>query len=70
MYTPETVLIHAGINHVLNDKSQSNTKNLLNIVKYMVDKSRKFGVKISSFMTHLWLTYGSLRELVRSENVN
>ena len=29
MYTPQTVLIHAGINDVLNDKSQSNTENLL-----------------------------------------
>ena len=28
MYTPKTVLIHAGINDVLNDKSQSNNENL------------------------------------------
>ena len=45
MYTPETVLIHAGINDVSNDKSQSNTENLLNNIKYMVDKCHKFGVK-------------------------
>ena len=44
MYTPDTVLIHAGIN-VLNNKSQSNTENLLSNIKYMVDKCRKFGVK-------------------------
>ena len=44
MYTPDTVLMHAGIN-VLNNKSQSNTENLLSIIKYMVDKCRKFGVK-------------------------
>ena len=25
-YTPETVFIHAGINDILNDKSQSNTE--------------------------------------------
>ena len=45
MYTPATVLIHAGINDVLNNKSQSNTENLLSNIKYMVDKCRKFGVK-------------------------
>ena len=41
MYTPGTVLIHAGINYVLNNKSQSNTENLLRNIKYMVDKCRK-----------------------------
>ena len=45
MYTLDTVLIHAGINDVLNNKSQSNTENLLSNLKYMVDKCRKFGVK-------------------------
>ena len=46
MCTPETVLIHAGINGILNDKSQSNTKNFVSNIRYMVDKCRKFGVKI------------------------
>ena len=32
-YTPETVLIHPGINNVLNDKSQSNPENLLGNIK-------------------------------------
>ena len=32
-YTPKTDLIHAGIDNVLNDKSQSNTKNLLRNIK-------------------------------------
>ena len=45
MYTPETVLIHAGINDALNDKSQLNTENLLCNIKYMIDKCLKFGVK-------------------------
>ena len=45
MYTPDIVLIHAGINDALNNKSQSNTENLLSNIKYMVDKYRKFGVK-------------------------
>ena len=45
IYTPETVLIHAGIIDVLNDKSQSNTENLLSNIKYIVDKCRKFAVK-------------------------
>ena len=45
MYTPETVLVHAGTNDVLNNKSQSNTENLLSNIKYMVDKCCKFGVK-------------------------
>ena len=44
MYTPDTVLIHAGIN-VLKNKSQSNSENLLSNIKYMVNKCRKFGVK-------------------------
>ena len=45
MYAPDIVLIHAGINDVLNNKSPSNTENLLSNIKYMVDKYRKFGVK-------------------------
>ena len=45
MYTPKTALIHAGINNVLNDKSQSNTENLLSNVKCMVDKCQKIFVK-------------------------
>ena len=45
MYTPDTVLIHAGITDVLNNKSQWNTENLLSNIKYMIDKCRKFGVK-------------------------
>ena len=34
-YAPETVLIHAGTNDVLNDKSQLNTENLLCNIKYI-----------------------------------
>ena len=45
MYTPDIVLIHAGINDALNNKSQSNTENLLSNIKYMVDTCLKFGVK-------------------------
>ena len=45
MYTLATVLIHAWINEVLNNKGQSNTGNLLSNIKYVVDKCRKFGVK-------------------------
>ena len=45
MYTPETFLIHIGINYVLNDKCQSNNENLLSKITYIVDKCRKFGVK-------------------------
>ena len=33
MYIPETVLIYDGIKDVLNDKSQSNTENLLISIK-------------------------------------
>ena len=44
-YTHETVLIHAGINDVLNDKSQSDSENLVRNIKNMVDKCRKFDVK-------------------------
>ena len=35
----------AGINNVLNDKSQSNTENLLSNIKYMADKCHKLEVK-------------------------
>ena len=35
MCTPDTVLIHAGINDVLSNKSQSNTGNLLSNIKYI-----------------------------------
>ena len=45
IYTPETVLIHARINDVSNNKSKSNAENILSNIKYMVDKCRKFGVK-------------------------
>ena len=44
MYTPEAVLIDAGIN-MLNDKSESNTENLLSNMKYIFDRCHKFGVK-------------------------
>ena len=37
MYTPETVIIHAGISNVLNDKRQSNTGNLFSNIKYTVN---------------------------------
>ena len=45
MYTPKTVLIHAGIGDVLNDKNQSNTENLLSNIKCMIDKYRQFDMK-------------------------
>ena len=48
MWTPETVLIHAGINNALNDKRQSNTEYLLSNIKQMVDKCHKFFVKNTS----------------------
>ena len=44
MYTPEAVLIDAGIN-MLNDKSKSNTENLLSNMKYIFDRCHKFVVK-------------------------
>ena len=36
MYTPSTVIIHAGINDILNDKSHINTAKLLCNIKYML----------------------------------
>ena len=44
MYTPEAVLIDAGIN-MLTDKSKSNTENLLSNMKYIFDRCHKFVVK-------------------------
>ena len=63
MYTPETVLIHAGIKIVLNDKSQSNIENLLSNIKYMVDKCRRFGVKSISISSLVFTTRVSLEVL-------
>ena len=63
MYTPDTVLIHAGINDVLNNKSQSNTENLLGNIKYMVDKCRKFGVKNVLISGLVFTTRASLEVL-------
>lgn len=45
MHTPKTVVIHAGINDILDHKSQSNNKKLLSNIKYMIDNCRKFDVK-------------------------
>ena len=45
MHTHERVLVDAGIKDVLNDKSQSNTENVLSNIKYMVSKCHKFGAK-------------------------
>ena len=45
MYNPGTVLIHTGISDVLNDKSPSNTENVLSNIKYMFKKCLKFGMK-------------------------
>ena len=42
----EKVLVHAEMNDVLNDKSKSNTENLLDNIECMVDKFRKFGIKM------------------------
>ena len=36
MYTRGTVLIHAGINGILNDKSQSNTEKISSNIKCIV----------------------------------
>ena len=43
MYTPETVLSHAGINDVLNDKSQTNTTRVSSEVLEKIHK------KLSTF---------------------
>ena len=63
MYTLETVLIHVGINDVLNGKSQSNTENLLSNIKYIVDKCRKFGEKIILISGLVFTTRVSLEVL-------
>ena len=63
MYTHETVLIHAGINDVLNDKSQLNTENLLCNIKYMVDKCLTFSVK-SILVSGLVFTTSVLLEVL------
>ena len=62
MYTPDKVLIHAGMN-VLNNKSKSNTENLLSNIKYMAEKCRKFGVKNILISGLLFTTRVSLEVL-------
>ena len=62
IHTPETVLIHAGINDVLNDKSQLNIENPLCNIKYMIDKCLKFGVK--NILISGWFSPSKLFALV------
>ena len=62
MYTPDKVLIHAGVN-VLNNKSKSNTENVLSNIKYMVDKCHKFGVKNILISRLVFITRVSLEAL-------
>ena len=63
MYTPDTVFIHAGINDVLNNNSQSNTENLLSNTEYMVNKCRKSGVKNILIAGLVFITRVSLEVL-------
>ena len=63
MYTPDTVFIHAGINDVLNNNSQSNTENLLSNTEYMVNKCRKSGVKNILIAGLVFITRVSLKVL-------
>ena len=65
MYTPDTIFIHAGINDVLNNKSQLNTKNLLSNIKYVVDKCHKFGVKNILISGLVFTTRVSLEVLLK-----
>ena len=36
MYSPKTVIIHAGINDLLNDSGNSNVENILNNFNVMI----------------------------------
>ena len=63
MYTPDRVFIHAGINDVLNNNSQSNTENLLSNTEYMVNKCRKSGVKNILIVGLVFITRVSLEVL-------
>ena len=70
MYTPDKVLIHAGVN-VLNNKNKSNTENVLSNIKYMVDKCHKFGVKniLISHLVNIWFGFHH-KSIVRSAAEN
>ena len=63
MYTPDIVLIHAGIDDVLNNKSHSNAENLLSNIKYMVHKCLKFGVRYTLIPGFVFTTRVSLEVL-------
>ena len=45
LYGPQTVIIHVGINDLLNDPGHSNVENILKNFRAMVKKCREFNVK-------------------------
>ena len=45
MYAPKTVIIHAGINDLLNDSGHSNVETILNNFNAMIKKCRYYNVR-------------------------
>ena len=45
MYAPKIVIIHVGINDLLNDSGHSNVENILNNFNAMIKKCRNYNVR-------------------------
>ena len=45
MYAPKIVIIHVGINDLLNDSGHSKMENILNILNGMIKKCRNYNVR-------------------------
>ena len=45
MYAPKTVIIHIGINNLLNDSGNSNVENILNNFNVIIKKCRNYNVR-------------------------
>ena len=67
LYGPQTVIIHVGINDLLNDPGHSNVENILKNFRVMVKKCREFNVK-NIFLSGL--VYNKRTELSLLENLH
>ena len=62
MYAPKTVVIHVGINDLLNDSAHSNVKNILNNFNAMIEKCRNCNVR-NNLLSGLVYTKSCLENL-------
>ena len=67
MYVPKTVIIHAGINDLLNDSGHSNEENILNNFNAMIKNCCNYNVRNTLLSG---LVYTKRVELSVLENLN